>query len=250
MMRDFEPHSDEQMFLTGDSITALNLGSYNYLGFAESDLDVREKVIDTLKTLGVSLCSSRSEMGNHSVVMELERNIAQFLGKEDALVMGMGFASNSGILPALMNEGDLILSDELNHRSLVDGSRLSQARVYVFKHNSAESLEFLLRKAISHGQPGSRRPWRKIVVLSEGLFSMEGSICNLKEISLVAKKYKAYLYIDEAHSIGALGRTGRGVHEHCSISPDDIDIFMGTWTKAFGLFVFQFVPHFTPCRCQ
>ena len=85
--------------------------------------------------------------------------------------------------------------------------------------------------AIARGQPRTRRPWRKIVVLTEGLFSMEGAICNLAAISAVCKRYRAYLYVDEAHSIGALGRTGRGVREHCGVEAEDVDVFMGTFTK-------------------
>eukprot|EP00961_Rhodomonas_salina_P040813 548388-Rhodomonas_salina.3 len=96
------------------------------------------------------------------------------------------------------------------------------------------SLEARLRAAIAEGQPRTHRPWKKILVVVEGLYSMEGEICRLKEIVAVCKKYKAYLYVDEAHSIGALGRTGRGVLEHCGVNPEDVDIMMGTFTKSFG----------------
>lgn len=104
----------------------------------------------------------------------------------------------------------------------------------VFKHNCPKSLEETLRAAISEGQSRTHRPWRKILVVVEGLYSMEGEICRLKEIVAVCKRYKAYVYVDEAHSIGALGATGRGVMEHCGVPPEDIDIFMGTYTKSFG----------------
>ena len=125
-------------------------------------------------------------------------------------------------------------SDELNHSSIVNGARLSQAEVRVFQHNSAKDLERKLRHAISRGQTRSRRPFRKILVVTEGLFSMEGEILELPAISRVCKRYKAYLYVDEAHSIGALGRSGKGVREHCDVDKDAVDVWMGTFTKAFG----------------
>jgi serine palmitoyltransferase len=234
MLREFDDNTDASMHLTGKSITALNLASYNYLGFAESDLDVRERVIATMRRLGVSTCSSRAELGSTDVHVELERRVARFMDKEDAMVVGMGFATNSLVLPAMANKGDLILSDELNHSSIVNGARLSQAEVRVFQHNSAKDLECKLRHAISTGQTRSRRPFRKILVVTEGLFSMEGEILELPAISRVCKRYKAYLYVDEAHSIGALGRSGKGVREHCDVHKDAVDVWMGTFTKAFG----------------
>lgn len=231
MLRDFDPAHEGRMKLTGESMLALNLSSYNYLGFAESELDLRDDVIRTLRQSGASACSSRSELGTCSEHLELEALVADFIGKEAAMVIGMGFASNSAVLPALVHAGDLVLSDELNHRSIVDGARLSQATVRVFRHNCARSLQRELRMAIARGQPRTRRPWRKIVVLTEGIYSMEGEICNLAAISAVCKRYRAYLYVDEAHSIGALGRTGRGVREHCGVAAEDVDVFMGTFTK-------------------
>jgi serine palmitoyltransferase len=105
--------------------------------------------------------------------------------------------------------------------------------IYI-RHNEPDHLEQILREAISNGQPRHHRPWKKIVVMVEGIYSMEGSICNLKEIVRVCKKNKAYIYVDEAHSIGALGSTGRGVCEYCGVDPADIDILMGTFTKSFA----------------
>ncbi|PKU41941.1 serine palmitoyltransferase 3 [Limosa lapponica baueri] len=166
--------------------------------------------------------------------VELEKLVATFLGVEDAMVFGMGFATNSMNIPALVGKGCLILSDELNHTSLVLGARLSGATIRIFKHNNMQSLENLLRDAIIYGQPRSRRAWRKIIILVEGIYSMEGSIVRLPEIVSLKKKYKAYLYLDEAHSIGAVGATGRGVVEYFGMSPDDVDVLMGTFTKSFG----------------
>lgn len=234
MERDFDKERHDGMAMTTSSLSCLNLGSYNYLGFAESELDMRADVCKSMRRLGVSSCSSRSELGTTDAHLELERSIACFLRKPAAVVFGMGFASNSLVLPALMGSGDLIVSDSLNHSSIVTGVKQSQACVRVFKHNSPESLCRVLREAISRGRPRVRRPWKKILVCVEGLYSMEGAICKLPEIVSVCKRFKAYLFVDEAHSIGALGETGRGVAEKTGVPFDDIDIFMGTFTKSFG----------------
>jgi len=128
----------------------------------------------------------------------------------------------------------LIISDSLNHASIVCGSRDSDSKIRTFKHNDPDDLEKILRDSIVEGQPRTRRPWRKIIIIVEGIYSMEGEIVRLPEIVALKKKYKAYLYVDEAHSIGALGKTGRGVCEHWGLDPNDVDILMGTFTKAFG----------------
>jgi len=234
MERDFAEDHTSPMVLTGTHTTALNLSSYNYLGFAECDLEMRDEVIESMQRLGVSNTSSRSELGTTDAHKELEERVAEFVGKPAAIVFGMGFATNSTVLPTLVGAGGLILSDELNHSSIVVGARGSAARIQVFKHNCPISLEHRLRSAIAEGQPRTHRPWRKILVVVEGLYSMEGEICRLKEIVKVCKKYKAYLYVDEAHSIGALGKNGRGVLEHAGVAPEDVDIMMGTFTKSFG----------------
>jgi serine palmitoyltransferase len=220
---------------TGESKTCLNLGSYNYLGFAD---DWREYCGDSvLKALDsglVSTCSSPGDLGRTAVLTELEEAMAKFLGKEAAFVCSMGYGTNSTTIPALMGEGSLIISDSLNHTSLVNGSRGSSAMIRVFRHNDPEHLEQVLRESIINGQPRIRRPWRKVLVMVEGIYSMEGAICHLAEVARVCKKYKAYLYVDEAHSIGALGATGRGVTEYCNVNPDDVDVLMGTFSKSFG----------------
>uniref|UniRef100_A0A8C8SJK0 serine C-palmitoyltransferase n=1 Tax=Pelusios castaneus TaxID=367368 RepID=A0A8C8SJK0_9SAUR len=212
----------------------INMGSYNYLGFAETDANALKTVADVLQRYGTGVCSTRQEMGNIDKHVELENLVARFLDVEAAMVFGMGFATNSMNIPALVGKGCLILSDELNHTSLVLGARLSGATIRVFKHNNMQSLEKLLRDAIAHGQPRSHRAWKKILILVEGIYSMEGSIVRLPEIVTLKKKYKAYLYLDEAHSIGAVGPTGRGVVEYFGMDPDDVDVLMGTFTKSFG----------------
>uniref|UniRef100_H3B216 serine C-palmitoyltransferase n=1 Tax=Latimeria chalumnae TaxID=7897 RepID=H3B216_LATCH len=212
----------------------INMGSYNYLGFAESFGICADAAAEVTEKYGAGVCSTRQEMGSLDKHEELEELVAQFLGVEAAMTFGMGFATNSMNIPALAGKGCLILSDELNHASLVLGARLSGATIRVFKHNNMQSLEKLLKDAIVHGQPRTHRPWKKILILVEGIYSMEGSIVRLPEVIALKKKYKAYLYLDEAHSIGALGPSGRGVVEYFGLDPMDVDIMMGTFTKSFG----------------
>lgn len=126
------------------------------------------------------------------------------------------------------------MSDELNHSSLVLGSRLSGAAIKVFRHNDVEDLEKKLKESIVYGQPRTSRPWKKILIVVEGVYSMEGSIVNLPKIIELKKKYRAYLYLDEAHSIGAIGPHGKGVVDYWGCDHKDVDILMGTFTKSFG----------------
>ena len=234
MMRDFQL-LDPNMPQNGEVKRCLNLGSYNYLGFAQNG-GADDSVYNTLEKFSVSTCSSRSELGTCNTHLELEQTIAAFVGKPAALVIGMGYATNSTLIPCLIGKGGLIISDQLNHTSIVAGARTSRAKIKTFKHNNMESLESVLRLSIAEGQPGfsTFKPWKKIVILVEGLYSMEGSICRLPGIIALKKKYKAYLWVDEAHSIGALGPNGRGVVEYWNCDPNDVDILMGTFTKSFG----------------
>ncbi|OBS79037.1 hypothetical protein A6R68_18576, partial [Neotoma lepida] len=226
---------------TGNIIKGvINMGSYNYLGFARNSGSCQEAAAEVLKEYGAGVCSTRQEIGkcelkgNLDKHEELEKLVARFLGVEAAMTYGMGFATNSMNIPALVGKGCLILSDELNHASLVLGARLSGATIRIFKHNNMQSLEKLLKDAIVYGQPRTRRPWKKILILVEGIYSMEGSIVRLPEVIALKKKYKAYLYLDEAHSIGALGPSGRGVVDYFGLDPEDVDVMMGTFTKSFG----------------
>ncbi|XP_066533822.1 serine palmitoyltransferase 2b [Hoplias malabaricus] len=212
----------------------INMGSYNYLGFAENSGPCADAASEATIKYGVGVCGTRHEMGNLDMHEELEELVARFLGVESSMAFGMGFATNSMNIPALTGKGCLILSDELNHSSLILGARLSGSTIRVFKHNNMQSLEKLLRDGIVHGQPRNHRPWKKILIIVEGIYSMEGSIVRLPEIIALKKKYKAYLYLDEAHSIGALGPGGRGVVDYFGLDVNDVDIMMGTFTKSFG----------------
>jgi serine palmitoyltransferase len=125
------------------------------------------------------------------------------------------------------------VSDERNHGSIILGLRLSGATVKVYKHNNVKSLDKVIEKALVNGQPNGA-PWKKILIILEGVFSMEGSIVKLPEIVAIKKKYGAYIYLDEAHSVGATGPNGRGITDYYGVDPNDIDILMGTFTKSFG----------------
>ncbi|XP_066341577.1 long chain base biosynthesis protein 2a-like [Miscanthus floridulus] len=210
---------------TSNTTRCLNLTSYNYLGFAAADEYCIPRVVESLKKYSASTCGARVEGGTTKLHTELEELVARFVGKPAAVLFGMGY---------LIGKGGLIISDSLNHNSIVSGARGSDATVRVFQHNSPAHLEKVLREQVAGGQPRTRRAWKKVIVIVEGVYSMEGELCKLPEIIAVCKKYKAYTYLDEAHSFGAVGRSGRGVCELLGVDPADVDIMMGTFTKSFG----------------
>jgi serine palmitoyltransferase len=212
----------------------INLGSYNYLGFAENHGTCTDQAIEMVKHSGLTISSSRLEFGTLPVHKELEATVAKFLGVEDSITLGMGFATNTLNLPCLLQKGTLVISDKLNHASIILGLRLSEATVNVFEHNDMDDLERKLRNAIIRGHPRTGRPWNKIIIVVEGVYSMEGTIVNLPEVIALKKKYNAYLYLDEAHSVGAMGPRGRGVVDYYGLNPQDVDILMGTFSKSFG----------------
>lgn len=221
---------------TGKIVPAINLGSYNYLGFAEDTPFITRTVIETIDDYGVASCSTPQEVGQSASVAALEREFAAFIGKEAAIVCGMGFSTNFCGIPGLFGADTLVASDSLNHSSLINGMRSSGAKVRPFKHGDYAQLEALLREAVVLGQQptGAYKPWKRIVIIIEGIYSMEGEICNLPRFVELKKRYGALLFVDEAHSIGALGPNGRGVCEHFGVNPADVDVLMGTFTKSFG----------------
>ncbi|KAI6015260.1 pyridoxal phosphate-dependent transferase [Pisolithus orientalis] len=218
----------------GTKTRALNISSYNYLGFAQTSGGCADAVEESIKRYGISMCGTRREGGTCDLHQTAEALVARFVGMEDALISSMGFATNSTFIPALVGKGCLVISDEHNHASIRVGVRQSGAHVRMFKHNDMDSLEALLREVISQGQPRTHRPWKKILVIVEGLYSMEGTMVNLPRVVELKQKYKFYLFVDEAHSIGALGPHGRGVTDYFNIPPRSIDVLMGTFTKSFG----------------
>ena len=232
-----ERHSDDycrSFHLTGRKRRALNVSAYNYLGFAQSHGECADNVEESLRRYGISSGGTRLGVGQLDLQVQTERLVASYLKQEDVMLVSMGYATNSTTILAIASPGTLVISDELNHTSLRAGVRLSGAMVRTYKHGSLERLEELLRESISQGQPRTHRPWKKIVVMVEGLFSMEGTIVNLPALLELKKRYKCYLYVDEAHSIGALGPNGGGVCDYFGVDPNEVDILMGTFTKSFG----------------
>jgi serine palmitoyltransferase len=209
--------------LTGRKLEATNFSSYNYLGFAQKEGLCADQVEECVKEYGTSGASTRLEAGTLDIHRNLERKVAKFVGKEDAIIVSMGFATNSTTIPSLVSKvnlflhtynfchtifntllfgkGCLVISDELNHSSIIFGVRLSGASIRVFKHNNMIDLRNLLREVISQGQPRTHRPWKKIVIIVEGLYSMEGSIVNLPELIKLKREFKVLkcLYIYDLH---------------------------------------------------
>jgi serine palmitoyltransferase len=219
---------------TGRSLPAINLASYNYLGFSEDIPIVTANNIVALDRYGVSMCAGPAEGGRTDLLRDLERKTAEYVGKEDALSFAMGFGTNFGGMPSLFMADSLVLSDSLNHASIVAGARVSTCKIKVFPHQRTDILEKIIRSSIVHGQPRTRRPWKRIIIVVEGIYSMEGEVVDLAEVVRIKKKYNCLLYVDEAHSIGAMGVTGRGVCQHAGVDPKDVDVLMGTYTKSFG----------------
>ncbi|XP_060803839.1 serine palmitoyltransferase 3 [Amyelois transitella] len=209
---------------TGRVLRCINLGSYNYLGLSGE----REPVAEAVRQYGLTLSSSRAELGECKLHKELEAETASFLGVESAIVFGMGFATNTLSLPGLLGPDVLAISDENNHASVILGLRLSRVTVRVFRHNDVRHLEKIARQAIAENK------WKKIIIVVEGVYSMEGSIVPLRALVALKKQLGLYLYVDEAHSIGALGPHGRGVTDYWGVPPSDVDVLMGTFTKSFG----------------
>ena len=178
--------------LTGTQTRGLNISSYNYLGFAQARGGCADAVEESLRRYTISCGGTRLEGGNSELHVTAEALVARFVGQEDALISSMGFATNSTIIPALVSKGCLVISDELNHASIRFGVRLSGASVRMFKHNDMKALESLLREVISQGQPKTHRPWKKILIIVEGLYSMEGPLVNLPAILELKKKYKVW----------------------------------------------------------
>jgi serine palmitoyltransferase len=183
--------------LTGRRTRTLNVSSYNYLGFAQAQGGCADAVEEAVRRYGVCAGGARLEGGTSDLHAQGEALVAKFIGTEDALISSMGFATNSTFIPALVGKGCLVISDELNHSSIRVGVRLSGADVRTFKHNDMKSLEYLLKDVISQGQPKTHRQWKKIMIIVEGLYSMEGTLVNLPAIVELKKKYKVCAAVQE-----------------------------------------------------
>ena len=201
----------------------LNFCANNYLGLS-SHPDVIQAAKDAIDSHGYGMSSVRFICGTQDIHKELEQKIATFLGMEDAILYAAAFDANGGLFEPLLNAEDAIISDSLNHASIIDGIRLCKAQRYRYKTNDMEDLEAKLNEA-----KGARRR----MIATDGVFSMDGTIAQIDKICDLADKYDAMVMVDECHSTGFVGRTGRGTHEQCD-AMGRVDIITGTFGKALG----------------
>ncbi|MDQ1352660.1 MAG: 8-amino-7-oxononanoate synthase [Acidobacteriota bacterium] len=201
----------------------LMVGSNNYLGLFD-DAKIKEATIAAVNQYGSSTCGSRFLNGTYSLHVQLEKDLAEFMGKEEAQTFSTGFQTNLGAISAIAGRNDVILLDRMDHASIMDAVRLSYAHVIKFKHNDMEDLEKKI-KAVSKE--------RGKIIIVDGVFSMEGDLANLPEIVRIAKKYGARIMVDDAHGVGVMGKNGRGSCEHFGVL-EDVDLVMTTFSKSFA----------------
>ena len=204
----------------------LNLSSNNYLGLA-NDEDLKDAAINAVKEWGVGPGAVRTIAGTMSLHETLEKELAEFKHVESVIMVQSGFTANQAVIPAITTANDAILSDELNHASIIDGVRLSKAKRYVWKHKDTEDLRVQLQKATDDGVD-------KKIIITDGVFSMDGDLAPLPEIVKVAKEFNAIIMVDDAHGEGVVGSHGRGIVDHFGLH-GEVDIEVGTLSKAFGV---------------
>ena len=200
----------------------LLMASNNYLALANRK-ELKEEAIKGIELYGVGTGGSRLTTGSYNVHRELEEKLSKFFDREDTIVFNSGYTANITTLQAICDESYIIFSDELNHASIIDGCRLSKAKIVVFKHNNIEDLEKKLKENTAENK----------LIITEGVFSMSGDISPLDKIVKLAKKDNAKTMVDDAHGIGVVGEKGRGILSHFNINKE-IDIYMGTLSKAIG----------------
>ena len=205
--------------------TLINFSSYNYLGF-NADPRVNQAAKEAIDHYGTSAASSRIVSGEKPIHRTLEAAIADLYQVDDALVFVSGYATNVSVISHLMEKNDLIIHDELAHNSIVTGCSLSQAKRFKFPHNDVNALEDILKL--------HRANYDRVLIVIEGLYSMDGDTAPLAKIVELKKQYQCLLMVDEAHSIGVLGEKGLGLREHEQVKADDVDIWMGTLSKSFA----------------
>ncbi len=213
------------MVKTADGREVINLCANNYLGLS-SHPKVIETAHEALRTHGYGMSSVRFICGTQDLHKTLEQRIARFVGCEDAILYAAAFDANGGLFEPLLGEGDAIISDALNHASIIDGIRLCKAERWRYEHNDMADLERCLKEARAKGA-------RFILVFTDGVFSMDGTIAQLDAMRALCDQYDALLGIDECHASGFMGKTGRGTHEHRNVF-GKIDIVTGTFGKALG----------------
>jgi glycine C-acetyltransferase len=221
-LRDLETAQGPRSVFDGREV--INLSSNNYLGLTTHPRLV-EAAENATRTLGVGSGAVRSMAGTMSVHLELEEKLARFKHTEAALVFQSGFTCNSGIIPVLAEEGDAILSDELNHASIIDGIRLTKAARKIWRHADMDALESALRETQSA---------RRRLVVTDGVFSMDGDVARLPEIVDLAEQYGAMVYVDDAHASGVFGKNGRGTVDHFNLN-GRVHVQVGTLSKAIGV---------------
>ena len=219
--RMIESDQDTEVIISGKKV--LMFGSNAYLGLTNHP-KVKEAAIDAIKKYGTGCAGSRFLNGTLDLHIQLEKRLAEFVGKEEAIIYSTGFQVNLGVVSCLTGREDYILWDELDHASIIEGHRLSYSTKLKYKHNDMKSLEKQLQKC---------EPDKIKLIVTDGVFSMEGDVAKLPEIIALAKKYNASVMVDEAHGIGVLGKQGRGTCDHFGVT-EDVDLIMGTFSKSFA----------------
>src|SRR5687767_874433 len=208
-----------------DGKPVLNLCANNYLGLAQHPA-VAAAAKEAIDQWGYGCASVRFICGTQGIHKDLEKKLSEFLGTEDTILYGSCFDANGGLFETLLGAEDAVISDELNHASIIDGIRLCKAQRYRYRNNNLADLEAKLKEAdAAHA--------RFKLIATDGVFSMDGTIANLAGICDLADKYGALVMVDDSHAVGFMGTTGRGTHEHCGVI-DRVDIFTGTLGKALG----------------
>lgn len=219
--RAIESDQDTEVFMNGKKV--LMFGSNAYTGLTNHP-KVKEASIEMIRKYGTGCAGSRFLNGTLDIHQQLEERLARFVGKEECLVFSTGFFANLGTVGCLTGRQDYIIYDELDHASIIEGIKVSLSTHLKFKHNDMASLEKMLQKC----EPNALK-----LIVVDGVYSMEGDVCNLPEIVRLAKQYNASTMVDEAHGIGVFGHQGRGVCEHFGLS-DQVDIIMGTFSKSLA----------------
>ena len=219
--REIESEQDTEVYIKGKKV--LMFGSNSYMGLTNHP-KVKEAAIEAIKKYGTGCAGSPFLNGTLDIHKELEARLAAFVGKEDAMIYSTGFEVNLGVVSCITGREDYVLLDEQDHASIIEGRRLSFSTAYKYKHNDMASLETQLQKCA---------PDKVKLIVTDGVFSMEGDVANLPEIVRLAKKYDATVMVDEAHGIGVFGKQGRGTCDHFGVS-DDVDLIMGTFSKSFA----------------
>jgi len=217
--------SPQGAWLTVDGKNVLNFCSNNYLGLANHPKIV-EAAKEATKKYGVGPAAVRTIAGTMDLHIQLEQRLAKFKGAEDVITFQSGFTANLGTIPALVGKGDVIFSDRLNHASIIDGCRLSGAKIIAYEHNDAGSLEDAIKEHLSN--------YRRALIVTDGVFSMDGDVAPLPALYEVAQKYDILFMVDDAHGEGVLGKGGRGIVDHFDLH-GKIDVEVGTMSKAFGV---------------